>query len=154
MGLSDEISLYRLKVSNRRILDANPDLFASLEVRTQILEDLARSMMVELRGYVYAERLPPERVTRTTDVAFCETEMVPDGPWQRFLVRHKGAWWTRLWKRWRYPRYLAVVIKTSRRVSLTVELERYRTYPESKIGPSPHLGPTILSHTIKTDWSA
>lgn len=148
---AESFSLERAKLSVRKLLEANPDLLDAIDLQTRI-DEVSRAMVLELRTYVYTEKLPPETVTASQDIDLYETKAVPDGPWQRFLERHIGAWWTRLWPSWKYPRYNVVTFEGKRRITLTVTVQRHLAYPESQIGPVERLGQPIRGYTTKTRW--
>lgn len=161
------VVLNRAKVVNRRLLDQHPDLFASLEVRTRLMQDLVGDMVVDLVGYVYVEKLPPVQVTRSRDIhierEFHVVAEVIDGPWQRHKYHHRRRWWIRLpmWCRLMRPvRYrqtpVTVQVVHDEKVTLTVDLQGHRAYPQSRIGSPDRIGlgaKVIRGHDLNAWWS-
>ncbi len=96
------------------------------------LECTVDGMAVELKGTVLAEKLPPEVVERTEVVDFVH----PDGWWQLFRETYRRHWWMR-WSRGRWP---VRTTKTHRRVTLTVSVGRFRTFPQASVPPPAALG--------------
>lgn len=121
--LYTEVQLEKLKVAAQAAI---PRGVMELEAeRIGILDDLFRSLVYRLKGYVLAERLPPETVSDSRDVTFD----VPASWWQHWKQSHAAAWYARWLVKRRPVKHHRVV----KRVALTVDLERYRTYPEARV---------------------
>jgi len=171
---TDQFYLRRQRIALRKLMPQEPDLFDSLELRTRIKDDLIRSMVIELRGHVYTEDLPPEKITCSKTIQFHESvesfAEVIDGPWQRFKYHHRVGgrgpilrWlvrtlmWCHLMRPVRYRRTRATFpLDHEDKITLTVDLRRFRIYPGSNLGPPTpgQLGKTVMrGHTLSLDWS-
>ncbi len=113
-------------------------------VRLDVQTDMVTNDLVyRLGAHVLAERLPPVEVTRETTVEF----QSPASPFQHWKQKHAQSWWLR-WFVGRWPVRQDTTVKTA---TLTVDLTKYRSYPEANYA-LPELGAPILIHTLSTDW--
>lgn len=146
----DTVTLERMKVAGRKHIGAFT--MHSLEL-SRFQNDLADELIYALTAEVLAEKLPPASETSTTIVRF-------DVPatwfqhlkqslygWRRKSFRTRGL---RFWLERRFPvRYETL----TRRVTLTVSLERYRTYPKANIVlPPDRFGQPVRVAITRTDW--
>lgn len=125
----NRVTLELLQVAVKRRL--GQDVGAAV---VDTLELTADRMAVELKAAVLAEKLPPEQFERTAVVDFVH----PDGWWQMFRETYRRRWWMR----WSLGRWPVRKTKEHRRVTLTVSLARFRTFPQSSIG-APDLGGSV-----------
>jgi hypothetical protein len=160
MSLSDHlipevqrILLDRVRVATRRSL--SPSVAESVELRTW-QDDLFGGMVYEIRAHVLAEKLPPEQVTKSTTIE--DTQVVnyptPATWWDHWKVDHADRWWAGWFAR-RFPPAIEARAKTvefKRDVTLTVDLQRYRSYPEATFVPPPNLGAPVAIHTLNATW--
>jgi hypothetical protein len=127
------------------------------------LEHRLDDMVLKVVGTVYAEDLPPTKVEQSTKVR-CEGVAearfsVPDGPWMRWRARHQTSRWYRILLGWLPPvRHIyhteRVPWSQTKEVTCQVDLSRYYTYPESRIGAHPGLGSVrVAKHTVNAFWS-
>lgn len=89
----------------------------------------AEGMRVKLTTHVLADKLPPVCVSRTVPVSF----MFPRSPFQHWKQKHADAWWLH----WFVRRWPIGMEQHNQQVSLTVDLQRFRTYPEANVPISP-----------------
>jgi hypothetical protein len=138
----DTIQLDRLEVGFRQRLGAHTLESMRLEHHEDRLTlDLIRSVTAE----VLAEKLPPERVERsqTFGIDF------PASPFQHWKQKHATRWWLRRFVR-RWP---VRTERLTREARLTVNLERYRTYPEANyVLPPDKFGAPYRVAVLREDW--
>lgn len=107
-----------------------------------------RRLYRQLAADVLAHRLPPEQVVDTTRVVFKS----PASWWQMFKRDHTRSWWLA----WLVRRRPVVDTTTLRVITTTVDVQRFRTFPEADLPYPPHLGRpyhwgSAVSHTRITD---
>lgn len=139
------ITLDRLKIGGRWPLALNPDVGQSLMVSLRDSDEMQRLMygaLLEIKAHIYKENLPPESVQGTKVIRWHKTvphtEWFLDGPYQRWKGRHVDSWWYPHWLLGaprRISRSWQVKVSDDQVVTLEVDLRRYRTYPESSLGP-------------------
>lgn len=100
----------------------------TVEVRQDPGLFLVDQFLLEFRAQILAHRLPPEKITETAE---SELEF-PATPWQMWKQDHAGSrWWGWIARRW------PVGMKKARvRHVLTVDLQRFRNYPDAPAVPS------------------
>lgn len=164
-----QVILDRLKVGGRWPLPGMPDLEAALQISlTQDDSPLLRGIehaLLQVKTHVYKENLPPETIKQSRLVRFNAPVTfdhdVIDGPWQRWKYHHLSRHWYRWLLGWwlRPPRFrtyeLTQTMFNEQLVVMEVDLRRYRTYPESALGPpSGSLGSkVVLGHyPLVTSW--
>jgi hypothetical protein len=105
----------------------------------------AEELVLRLQADVLSEKLPPATVGRDWDVVW----PFPSSPWQFWKRRHGGAWWLA----WFVRRWPVRVEPHRRRMHLEVDIERYRTFPESRIQlPDDTLGRPFLYGRATPLW--
>ena len=114
----------------------------TIEVRAW-RDDMLDDMVFALRAKVLADQLPPEKITRRRDVSW----EVPASPWQHFKQHHANSWWLR----WLVTRRPARLDTHRKMVEFTVDLRRYRTYPEARVSPA-WLGRPVRAAVVDTSW--
>lgn len=87
-------------------------------------KDLVRRLTVD----VLADKLPPEEISNAVSVAFKH----PASAWQMFKREHERS----LWLGWLVRRRPVVESTVVRIVTVTVDLRRFRTFPEADV-PAP-----------------
>lgn len=130
-------------------LELPPHLFASGDIdvpagvrdlQVTVLRQTHREALYRLCGYVLAEQLPPVSVTEQVQVGF----PMPVSWWDMFKAAHAGRWWARWWVR-RHP---ARTRRVTRVAGVTVDLTRYRTFPEATVPLPADLGSARAAHTL------
>ncbi len=108
--------------------------------------------MFELSAYVLSERLPPVEVAQTVRVTDARTVewAAPATWWDHWKLAHRGSWWAGWFVRLRPA---AVVwrkntVHMAKNVTLTVNLDRYRSYPHSNLRLPDSMGDAVLVHTL------
>ena len=105
----------------------------------------ADRMVYKLSADVLAEKLPPETINESRIAVW----NFPRSSWQHFKLEHSESWWLG-WLVRRRPVQYAVHDK---QVTLTVNLERYRTFPQANIAYPPELGPYVNVAYLEKSWS-
>lgn len=101
--------------------------------RLELARDpLTRGLVADLTAYVLADHLPPVSVRETADV-----DMVrPATWWDHAKLTYAPRWWAGWWVR-RHP---ARIVTVPHRLTVVVDLHRFRTYPQADVDLSPELG--------------
>lgn len=133
----DTVTLDRLKFGVRRVIDEDHLLLnADVEV---IAGYTGRRLAVALKKDILAEKLPPASVTAHKRVEFSRT--FPADWWQLWKNQHAPSWFRRRWPvRWTTETEV-------RDVEVTVDLQKYRTYPEATYA-LPKLGKPVKFHAV------
>jgi hypothetical protein len=97
--------------------------------------DVWGRLVHQLKAYVLAEHLPPEREVAEKTYRF----WVPASPWQQFKLAHAERWWLRWLTRRRPARQVEHVFHAS----LVVDLKRYHTFPKARITHDEMLGRSV-----------
>lgn len=97
----------------------------SLSWSTNDRLDFVDGMVHQLRTYVLAERLPPEKVTGSKALHV----EVPATWWQYFKFQYEPTWWLGWFVRRRPVRWVGKNFL----FTMAVDLQRFRTYPEPRI---------------------
>ena len=127
------------------MVDANLMLEPEFSVNQDGYHFLRDEIAVRMRTRILTDELPPESVTRSTKVPVYE----PASTWQMWKRNNRLRWYTKWWldawlKRW--------PVKTREYqvgVNVTLDLSRYRAYPEAQYRASDfRLGRAVLHHTI------
>lgn len=162
----EDIVLSRMRFAARKVI-RGPDLEHMLTVEVhrepaRFAADLAEDLIMSVRAQIYAEDLPPERITHTTPVELASEERLevplPATWWQHFKLATEGRWWRRWLISWLRPvRYRTAVYSVPWRgrgeVTCVVDLRRFWVYPESRIGTFPGLGSVrVAKHTMNVSW--
>ena len=104
--------------------------------RLEVVEDfLTNGFICRLTADVLAEKLPPERIERSSKF-FWE---FPASPFQHWKQKHEKAWWLR----WFTTRRPVRRVKHTKVATLEVNLERYRTFPQCNYVFPETLGPYV-----------
>jgi hypothetical protein len=104
-------------------------------LRPRLDEDIWGGLVYRLTADVLAEKLPPESFERSSKY----TWRFPSSPWQHFKQNHAESWWLG-WLVRRRPVQLTNHVKTA---ILTVNLDRYRTFPQANYVFPNTLGPYV-----------
>jgi hypothetical protein len=125
-----EADLERRMFGLRRLVADRAGVSVADSLRME-LQRQVDGMAVELSGFVLAERLPPVREVRSATVVF----EVPASWWQHLKATVRGwRWCRRVTGRWQ-----VAVRVVERRVELSVELQRWWTFPKATV-QVPELG--------------
>lgn len=116
------------------------ELAASLKFET-LRDEVCDQIIYRLTAQVLADQLPPERVERSSSATFD----VPASWWQAWKAEHPGLW--RGWLRRRWP---ALTAEHTRTMTLSVDLRRYRVYPEQTAVLPQYFGRPVLVATSDT----
>lgn len=131
--------------AHRVMVDAGLMLEPEVMIRQDGYNFMMDQIMVGMRTKILTDELPPESVTRSHDVVVYE----PASTWQMWKRNNRCRWYTWKWldawlKRW--------PVKTREYkvcASVTLDLMRYRAYPEAQYRASDfRLGRAVLHHTI------
>ena len=106
---------------------------------------LVDRMVHQFAAEVLAEKLPPETINESRIAVW----NFPRSWWQHFKLEHSESWWLG-WLVRRRPVQYAVHDK---QVTLTVNLERYRTFPQANIAYPSELGPYVNVAYLNKSWS-
>lgn len=110
-----------------------------------IIDRLSGDMICRLRADVLAEKLPPVQVSGQESVTFES----PATPFQHWKQKHAEAWWL-VWFVRRWPVREDVTTKT---VRMTVDLTKYRSYPQANYILPDDFGAPVLVHTLSTSFA-
>lgn len=104
---------------------------------------------IQFRTQLLTDELPPERFTARQHVTF----EVPASTWQAWKQRHGRRWYAR-WITERWPaRYAPDPEGRGADAVCTIELARYRTYPQARVAlPAQQFGPVVYRHVIHGPW--
>lgn len=139
-ALADQLVLDQLKVG---ITEAVGPTFAQ-SVRIQTRHDpMLDRMVCRLTAQVLAEKLPPRSVSETVTVTWPQWATWRD----HFKATHAARWWMRWWARRRPAR----TVEGSRKATVTVDLQRYITYPRASIALPEFGKPVRIS--ISQTWT-
>jgi hypothetical protein len=128
----EALTLQRLRIGLEQRVGAH--MIESLELH-QVEDVFTRSIVTRLTADVLAEKLPPERVERSSEF----TWEFPASPFQHWKQKHQGAWWLR----WFVARRPVRRTRHKKVATLTVDLERYRTFPQCNYVFPKDLGPYV-----------
>ena len=117
----------------------------SMELQQREAHYQADRMLCRLTADVLTEKLPPETINESRIAVW----NFPRSSWQHFKLEHSESWWLG-WLVRRRPVQYAVHDK---QVTLTVDLERYRTFPQANIAYPPELGPYVNVAYLEKSWS-
>lgn len=109
-----------------------------------VVDHLSGDLTARLEAYVLAEKLPPVELTGREFLTF----MSPASPFQHWKRKHEAAWWLA----WFVRRWPVREDATTRTVTMTVDLTRYRSYPEADYAVMDGFGVPVLTHTVSTRW--
>lgn len=138
----ESFTLERLRVG----LEQHVGAHALESMRLEVVEDLLRnSFIYRLKTDILAEKLPPEKVERSKTF----TLDFPASSWQHFKQEHSESWWLRWLVQRRPIRYQAL----EQTATLTVDLERYRTFPQCNYVFPKNLGPYVQVAIPRETWS-
>jgi hypothetical protein len=118
-----DIILHRLKVGATEHIGAH--MLESMEVSLGQDDYFLDRLVMRLKAYVLAERLPPASVTKTVTVSW-----VKPATWRDHWKLTFGHRW---WARWYVSRRPARTVELRQDVALTVDLQKYITYPKANV---------------------
>lgn len=138
----EALTLERLKLGLQMRVGAH--VLDSLRLERQ-QDMIYNDLLYRLEASVLAEKLPPEKVERSKVV----TLDFPASSWQHFKQEHSESWWLGWLVRRRPIRYQAL----EQTATLTVDLERYRTFPQCNYVFPKGLGPYVNVAVTHDHWS-
>jgi hypothetical protein len=138
----EALALQRLRIGLEQRIGAQ--VIESLELH-QVEDIFTRSIVTRLTADVLAEKLPPEKIERSKTVALD----FPASSWQHFKQEHSESWWLR----WLVRRWPVRIQQLEQTVTLTVDLERYRTFPQCNYVFPKDLGPFVNVAVTRDHWS-
>lgn len=125
------------------------DGYTRNSMRLRVEDDpsfLTDDLVLHLEAIVLQDKLPPTKVTETEIVT---TPPVPATWWDHF----KHEYQDRTWLKHLIVHFKAPLYKVEgREISLTVNLERYISYPEAQNIPE-NFGRQYHGYKVGTDWS-
>lgn len=138
-----EVLLERLKVGLRADIGAHTlDSLAANMVQDPFLDRCA----LQLRAYVLAERLPPETITQHVPVIWIKPATWRD----HWKLAHGHRWWVHWWVRRRPAR----TVELRQTAGVTVNLQRYITYPKANlVTRGPEWAPVRVATWSVNPWS-
>jgi hypothetical protein len=102
-----------------------------------------------MRTKILTDNLPPEKITKSTTVRVEE----PASTWQMWKRNNQGKWYTKWWLAKWLEKWPVIMNGHDKTVTMTVNLERFRAYPEAKYRASQMgLGRVRLMHTLSEPW--
>lgn len=101
-----------------------------------------RDIIRKLTVYVLADKLPPEQIVETTRVVV----RVPASWWDEFKNTYRNRWWLRALVR-RRPVALVDIVRV---VTVTVDLRRWRAFPEADVPFPREFGPVRFQSSWET----
>lgn len=139
---ADNLTLER----RRYDVQAELGMFTRSSMKLEQREDIFRDRLIyRLTADVLAEKLPPERIERTSEF-FWE---FPASPFQHWKQKHDRSWWLR----WFVARRPVRRVRHAKVATLEVNLERYRTFPQCNYVFPKDLGPYVNVAVVRSDWS-
>lgn len=138
----ETLTLERLEFGLQQHIGAHALHSMVLERVEAVLTD---GFIYRLKVDVLAEKLPPEKVERSTEFFWA----FPASVWQHFKLTHLESWWLGWLVRRRPVKYT----EHTKTATLTVDLERYRTFPQCNYVFPKDLGPYVKIATLDTNWS-
>lgn len=134
----------------RMMVDMNLMLEPEFMIRQDGYDFLRDQMMVAMRVKVLTDNLPPEKVTESTTVRVEE----PASTWQMWKRNNQGRWYTKWWLAKWLEKWPVIMTGHDKRVTMSVNLERFRAYPEAQYRPSDfRLGRAVLMHAVSpVEW--
>lgn len=135
----------------RMMVDMNLMLEPEFMIRQDGYDFLRDQMMVAMRVKVLTDNLPPEKVTKSTTVRVEE----PASTWQMWKRNNQGRWYTKWWLAKWLEKWPVIMTGHDKRVTMSVNLERFRAYPEAQYRPSDfRLGSrAVLMHAVSpVEW--
>ena len=138
----DTVTLERLKVGTQRHTGAT--VAQSIELR-RYEDKIVGDLVYELTAYVLAEKLP--RVEESSSKSYFYE--IP-ASWFQHLKQTIYRWRRLSWLERRWP---ARYETHERKATLTVNLERYRTYPKADVVlPPSQFGQPVHVAVTRKDW--
>lgn len=119
------------------------------DVEPAVIHDAWGDLVFGLKAKILSDDLPPQTVTKKTFVHY----RVPASTWQMFKKRHAQSWW--LWRlvERRPVEYSVDPDGRGEYAVCTLNLERFRVYPESRLKASEH-GRMVMLYDARAEWSA
>lgn len=124
------------------------DLMLDIDVSVQ--REFFGQFAVRFQTKILADDLPPEQFTARQHITY----EIPASTWQMWKKRHAHRWYARrLVARWPV-RYGPDPERRGTDAVCAFNLERYRTYPRSRLRMPEQLGRAVLVHAIRdTRWT-
>jgi hypothetical protein len=138
----ETLTLERLRFGLQEHVGA--EMLHSMQIEA-VEEKVWGGMIYRLKASVLAEKLPSEKFERSETF----TLDFPASSWQHFKQEHSESWWLR-WLVQRRPVRLQGLEQTA---TLTVDLERYRTFPLCNYVFPKELGPFVNVAVTRDNWS-
>lgn len=138
----DKLVLERMRVGARQVVGASVVESMRLE---QWVEPMSRGLVHALTAEVLAEKLPPERIDKSQTFGMD----FPASPFQHWKQKHRDSWWLR----WFVQRRPVKTDRYEKTAFLTVDLERYRAFPQCNYVFPKDLGPYVNVAVTRDHWS-
>lgn len=118
------------------------------DVEPMVVDSIWGDVVFRLKAQLLSDDLPPETIEQRAFVHY----QIPASTWQMFKKRHAQAWWLKRLVAGRPVRYERDRDLRGEHATCTFNLERFQTYPESRLRASDH-GQAVRLHTFSTDWT-
>lgn len=138
----ETLTLERLKFG----LQTNVGAQVRGSLHAQVAESILGDLVYRLTADILAEKLPPETVARSKTFTVSK---VPTSSWQHFKSEHPESWWLGWLVRRRPVEYREIEFEAT----LTVDLDRYRTFPQCNYTFPKDLGPYVQVAMVRDHWS-
>lgn len=143
-GEASRLEMQWKEFGHRMMVDAGLMLEPEFMVSDQA-GFLMDQIMIGMRTRILTDNLPPEVVTETTTVRVEE----PASTWQMWKRNNQGRWYTKWWLVKWLAKWPVIMKGHDKRITMSVDLERFRTYPEARYRASDFgLGRAVLLHSI------
>lgn len=134
------------RFGSQMMLDAGLFLEPEFSVGQGAYDFLRDQVTVRMVTHVLTDELPPETVTYHTSV----THEIPASTWQMWKLRHGKRWYARRFVEKWPVQYSGHPENRQVGVTATIDLERFRTYPQAPYRAADWgLGRTVLHHSIR-----
>lgn len=137
----ETLTLERLKLG----LQTNVGAHVRESLTAELDEDIWGGMICRLKADILAEKLPPETIVRSRVFVLD----FPASSWQHFKHEHKESWWLG----WLVRRRPVRTEQHKEEATLTVDLDRYRTFPQCNYTFPKDLGPYVQVAMVRDHWS-
>lgn len=136
-----QIVFHQVKVQASNYLDGHALEHLKFEVIPTSY--FVNGFLATLSTYVLAENLPPHHESKTETVVF----RTPATWWDHWKLAHADTRLINRFVAWRGIRYR----EESQQVTLTVDLERFRSYPKAPAYVTEHMGQPVFGHYLTSE---
>lgn len=131
--------------ATRMMVDAGLLLEPEIMIRQDAYDFIRDQIVLGFRAKILTDELPPETVTRSTKFPVYE----PASTWQMWKRNNRLKWYTKWWLDAWLKRWPVRTREYQVGVDCTIDLSRFRAYPEAQYRASDfRLGRAVLHHTI------